>query len=132
MRRRTGGPAPLASLVTGSLWAGKAGLALAVAASLSACADWPEGGPATTGPWPDLVPLSSLDLTPALDAETQARLAAQPGTAALAARAARLRGLTGGSARAATLSARAAILRGAATTEAEREAMRARLEGLAG
>ena len=132
MRRDKGGAAPLSSRHSRRVAAGKTGLALALVLGLSACADWPEGGPATTGPWPELVPLASLDLTPAGDAETQARLSAQPGSAALAARAARLRGLSGGSARAATLSARAAILRGAAETEAERAAMRARLEGLSG
>jgi hypothetical protein len=110
----------------------KKGLALALVLSLSACADWPVGGAATTGPWPELVPLSSLDLTAPTEAETQTRLAGTPGSAALATRAARLRSLTGASARAATLSARAAILRGAATTEAEREAMRARLAGVTG
>lgn len=103
-------------------------LAFCLATALAGCGDWPEApGGVPPGPWPRLVPLGTLDLSPAEPPRTAGQEARAAG---LAARAARLGGVERQGVRRDALEARASILRGPAATEAEREAMRARLARL--
>lgn len=89
-------------------------LILAATLALAACADWPDTGapPATRAgaAWPTLLPIDAL-----VADQPPARVLEAPGRT-LAARAAALR-------------ARAALLRRDVSTEAEMEALRARLAG---